>query len=308
MNLIPLRIRRSVPLFLRAAYFSTLRNAEDRKNRVLFALSKGNSEEYPALLFSHRAHLYRDYPEPWFSLQRNKVDNLKLACRKTDGTVLEKGETFSFWKTTGPASPLRGYRRGMTIINGGIKAAVGGGLCQLSNALYWTALHCGCIITERHRHSLDLFPDSKRTVPFGCGATVFFNYRDLRFIQNIFDGIFFRTYLDDEFLHVEAYTRKKCEYRWIIEERNHRFEREGGNVTRKNEIYRLTVRPEDLSPDFLWGRTDKNGNIRRPKAVPRSKIILEEKAAENCGRVLYDVDSSLISEKKEETLSDILLS
>jgi hypothetical protein len=57
-------------------------------------------------------------------------------------------------------------------------ASTGGGLCQISNALYEVALQAGCAIVERHAHS--------RTVPgsaaeSGRDATVAWNYVDLRF-------------------------------------------------------------------------------------------------------------------------------
>ena len=53
----------------------------------------------------------------------------------------------------------------------------GGGLCQLSNALYQAARLRGCDIVERHAHT--------RAVPgsaavFGDDATVAWNYVDLR--------------------------------------------------------------------------------------------------------------------------------
>jgi vancomycin resistance protein VanW len=47
--------------------------------------------------------------------------------------------------------------------------------------LYQLALLAGLDVVERHRHGRDLFPDAGRTVPFGCGATVFYNMADLRF-------------------------------------------------------------------------------------------------------------------------------
>ena len=47
--------------------------------------------------------------------------------------------------------------------------ATGGGLCQLSNLIYWMTLHTPLTITERYRHSYDVFPDSNRTQPFGSG-------------------------------------------------------------------------------------------------------------------------------------------
>lgn len=56
---------------------------------------------------------------------------------------------------------------------------VGGGLCQLSNLIYWMTLHTDLTVTERYRHSYDVFPDENRTQPFGSGATCVYNYRDL---------------------------------------------------------------------------------------------------------------------------------
>ncbi len=56
--------------------------------------------------------------------------------------------------------------------------AVGGGLCQLSNALYDVALQAGCAIVERHAHSR-VVPGSQAAI--GRDATVAWNYVDLRF-------------------------------------------------------------------------------------------------------------------------------
>lgn len=57
-------------------------------------------------------------------------------------------------------------------------ATVGGGLCQLSNALHLAALEAGMEITERHAHS-KVVPGSIAAT--GKDATVFWNYKDLRF-------------------------------------------------------------------------------------------------------------------------------
>lgn len=56
--------------------------------------------------------------------------------------------------------------------------ATGGGLCQLSNALYDVALQAGCEIVERHAHSRRV-PGSRAEQ--GRDATVAWNYVDLRF-------------------------------------------------------------------------------------------------------------------------------
>ena len=60
---------------------------------------------------------------------------------------------------------------GMILRNGRVASGVGGGLCQMTNLLYWMTLHTPLTVTERWRHGYDVFPDSNRTQPFGSGAT-----------------------------------------------------------------------------------------------------------------------------------------
>jgi len=111
------------------------------------------------------------------ALQAGKVHNLRLAARRLDGVEVPSGAVFSFWAHVGRASRLRGFTRGRELREGCVIASVGGGLCQLSNALYDAALQAGFEILERHAHT--------RVVPgslaeSGRDATVFWNYVDLR--------------------------------------------------------------------------------------------------------------------------------
>lgn len=113
-------------------------------------------------------------------LQENKVINLTLACKKLNGIILKPGETFSFWRLVGKPTKMKGFLKGMVLKNGSFSAGVGGGLCQLSNLIYWMTLHTPLTVTERWRHSHDVFPDANRTQPFGSGATIVYNYIDLQ--------------------------------------------------------------------------------------------------------------------------------
>jgi hypothetical protein len=85
---------------------------------------------------------------------------------------------------------------------GCIVPSIGGGLCQLSNALYQLALRTQCEIVERHRHS-KIIPgsDAER----GLDATVFWNYVDLRFHPKT--DLFIRATLTKSHLVVAAYGR-----------------------------------------------------------------------------------------------------
>jgi len=113
-------------------------------------------------------------------LQENKVTNLKLAIAKMNGLVLKPGETFSFWRLVGKPTKAKGFAKGMVLNNGLFVPGVGGGLCQLTNLIYWMTLHTPLQVTERWRHTHDVFPDANRSQPFGSGATVVYNYIDLQ--------------------------------------------------------------------------------------------------------------------------------
>ncbi len=110
--------------------------------------------------------------------QLGKIQNLRQACRALDGLVIPAGATFSFWRAVGPPTAWRGYVPGRMLKEGCLMVAVGGGLCQLSNALYDCALQAGCQILERHAHSR-VVPGS--AAARGRDATVAWNYVDLRF-------------------------------------------------------------------------------------------------------------------------------
>jgi len=112
------------------------------------------------------------------SLQLGKVQNLRIAARALHGVVVPAGQTFSFWRQLGPATCWKGYVSGRELREGCLIPAIGGGLCQLSNALYAAALQSRCEIIERHAHSR-VVPGSAAEV--GRDATVAWNYLDLRF-------------------------------------------------------------------------------------------------------------------------------
>jgi vancomycin resistance protein VanW len=208
----------------------------------------------------------RDYPEPWFSLQQNKIANLRIAARTIDGVTISPGESFSFWRLVGRTSRRKGYLPGMTIVDGRLVATTGGGLCQLSNALYWVALHLGGSISERHRHSFDCFPDSYRSVPFGAGATVNYNYVDLRFRNESEEAYQLRVSLDEEYLYIDAFANGRPRYRYRVIEENHRMVSAEDSILRENDLIRL--------------RLDGDS------------VIAREQIAHNRGLVLYKVASA----------------
>lgn len=106
-----------------------------------------------------------------------KIENLRVALASLHGVEVPAGGTLSFWAQIGAPVARRGYVPGRELREGCIIPSIGGGLCQLSNALYQAALQAGLDIVERHAHS-QLVPGS--AAEQGRDATVFWNYVDLR--------------------------------------------------------------------------------------------------------------------------------
>lgn len=111
-------------------------------------------------------------------LLAGKIQNLRVAVAKINGAEIPAGQIFSFWKQIGRATRRKGFVIGRELREGCIIPNVGGGLCQLSNALYDAALRANFEIIERHAHTRVL-PNS--LAEQGRDATVFWNYIDLRF-------------------------------------------------------------------------------------------------------------------------------
>ncbi len=111
-------------------------------------------------------------------LMAGKIHNLRLAIGKLNGIEIPANRTFSFWKQVGRATRRRGFVRGRELREGCIIPNVGGGLCQLSNALYDAALQANLEIVERHAHTQIV---QGSLAEKGRDATVFWNYVDLRF-------------------------------------------------------------------------------------------------------------------------------
>ena len=175
---------RAVPTRLSAAIFRakimahrgrrTVRNLIDATPR----LAQTDSADFSLVIAEIRSPLWSDSRSAERRFQLGKVHNLRRAVRAFDRLLVPQGETFSFWRQLGRPSRRRGFVTGRMLQQGCLVPATGGGLCQLSNALYQAALASGCEIVERHAHSRRV-PGS--AAAFGRDATVAWNYVDLRF-------------------------------------------------------------------------------------------------------------------------------
>lgn len=109
---------------------------------------KASAPGCPHLHFRHRTPLLRKLKDVDMQYQYNKIVNLRLAAACLDGVVLRPGETFSYWRLIGRPTRRKGYLDGIVLFCGTFRPGVGGGLCQLSNLIFWMTLHTPLTVVE----------------------------------------------------------------------------------------------------------------------------------------------------------------
>ncbi|MCA0291114.1 MAG: VanW family protein [Actinobacteria bacterium] len=165
------------------AYRRAKREWQWRRCGADLDLAVGATEDYPYAVMQHSTPMLRELQGLPMQLQHNKITNLRLAVAPLDGRVLRPGQRLSFWKFVRNPTAKRGYLEGVVLDDGVLRPGVGGGLCQLTNLIYWMTLHTPLTVVERWRHTYDVFPDNNRTQPFASGATCAYPALDLQ-IEN----------------------------------------------------------------------------------------------------------------------------
>ena len=159
----------------------------------------------------------------------------------------------------------------MILFNGKVKSGIGGGLCQLSNLLYWLTLHTPLKVTERWRHGYDVFPDVKRTQPFGSGATCSYPNIDLQ-IHNPTEQTFqLKLAVSQSDLIGQWYSDLPIDFKYEIIEKDHQIQGElWGGYSRSNKIFRNVF-------DKNSGKLLKQEFITKNRAIMMYEPLLENK-------------------------------
>lgn len=191
---------------------------------------------------THSSVLLRKLKDVDMYLQYNKIENLRLAVACLNGVVIQPNETFSLWKLVGKPTKQKGYKEGMTLVQGKVQTGIGGGLCQLGNLIHWLTLHTPLIVTERYRHGFDVFPDSNRTIPFGSGATLSYNYIDLQITNTTNQPFQLMLWLSKELLHGAYFSNEALTKKYQVYEKEHQFVAQPwGGYSRHNSLYRKII-------------------------------------------------------------------
>lgn len=159
----------------------------EKAQAILDETQPGQSCSIP-LIFLHpdlsdaEALLYRDLlssSQTYMAGTSNRRNNIRLAAAAVDGTVLLPGETFSYNKVVGERTAAKGYKEATVYVAGQDKQELGGGICQLTSAIYYCTLYANLEIVSRTNHRFAV-----TYVPYGLDATVAWPSLDYKFKNN----------------------------------------------------------------------------------------------------------------------------
>ncbi|GAA0721619.1 VanW family protein [Clostridium malenominatum] len=139
----------------------------------------------------------------FFTSSANRINNIDLATKAINGTVLMPGESFSFNEAVGERTRVRGYKEAGVIIGDRIESGLGGGICQVSSTLYNTMLNANIKADERRNHSLPLAYIGK-----GLDATVDWGNIDLKFTNTLNTPIYIEGYIENKNVYFNIYSSK----------------------------------------------------------------------------------------------------
>ena len=112
-----------------------------------------------------------------YAVNSNRTNNLDLACKAINGTILNPGEIFSFNDVVGERTAAKGYLPATVFVSGGAsESELGGGVCQVTSSIYYCSLFLNLeqVHREPHMYVVDY-------VDFGMDATVYWGSIDYQF-------------------------------------------------------------------------------------------------------------------------------
>lgn len=130
-----------------------------------------------------------------------RANNIVVATKAINSTVLLPGDTFSFNTIVGKRTAESGYQQAPVIVGNKVETDFGGGICQVSSTLYNAILRANIKATERVHHTL---PSSY--VPLGLDATIDFGSVDYKFKNILSSPIYLEAYTSNGSIVFNVYS------------------------------------------------------------------------------------------------------
>ena len=122
----------------------------------------------------------------------SRANNIALAAKLVDGSVVDPGATFSLNAAMGARTANRGFDYAPVIAADNVlRQGVGGGICQYATTLFNAVFFAGLPVVERREHSLYI-----SHYPIGRDATVAWGAIDFKFKNDTARSIMIRSWID----------------------------------------------------------------------------------------------------------------
>lgn len=236
---------------------------------------KKSEKTFPALVFETSIPMINTNSGFAMKYQFNKVHNLRLAAGTIDGIVLEPGETFSFWQLVRRADRCQKYKEGLHVIDGKTIPAYGGGLCMLSDLLFWMFLHTPLTIVERHGHAALSFPSTTETLPQGVDATVNEGWLDLKVCNETDHAFQITLWFDENRIYGRIGAQNALHIEYSVFNSSVSYRRQGGKVYQTASVCRV--------------ETDRNSGRR-----------IERELYSNRCQIAYRLPDTIMIEEEED--------
>lgn len=191
-------------------------------------------------LTSDKSLLVNEHTGADIQYQYNKIHNLRLASQTISHIVIAPGETFSLWWLARHADKNEPYKDGLCVHSGKLVAVYGGGLCQLSNMLFWLFLHTPLTIVERHMHKVKEFPNPSPDDPCGVDATILEGWLDLKARNDTDTPMQIELEMDEHYYYGRILTGNPPSKRYDVANRNLHYTQKDGVYYESVDVVRQT--------------------------------------------------------------------
>lgn len=178
--------------------------------------------------------------------QNNKVHNLKIVSKTMNKILIYPGEVFSFCKLSNKSRKYGSYKEGLVLVDGKIVFEKGGGICHLSNLLYYLFLMSPLTIIERHAHKVKSFPNPDKDSLDGIDATIHSGWLDLK-VRNDTNHIYQIVIdFDEDYMYGKILSNDKIKQNYSIINLSPKYIRKNNKIYESVSVVRI-IRDRDTN-------------------------------------------------------------
>lgn len=203
--------------------------------------SKKFGEPLPYVVASSKTLMINENSGQDILYQQNKVHNLKIISQTMNHVLIQPKETFSFCYLSKHSNKYGTYKDGLVLVNNEIVPTKGGGICHLSNLLYYVFLMSPLTILERHGHKVKSFPNPDKNSLEGVDATIRSGWLDLKVRNDTEHTYQIEIDFDEEYMYAKILSDEEFEYQYSITNDHFQYIRKDNQIYESASVIKITT-------------------------------------------------------------------